>query len=340
MRNPLLGLAVACVMAIPLAAVAQDQQASATMPFVRIASGVTGHIHPAACVTKSGAVLVIFSQSDMKDLRVSRSTDGGRSWTPPEAFAPTEKLSIYPGSLTTLADGRVVHAWNTWYPDAEAKGGKSRFAQYSISSDEGLTWSEPVSLAKPATPEPHSVLRHPILELGRNEWLFSLMDRTIVHDPATNSSRPFGDGRNHGLVPIVRTAKGTLVSGAGLRSMDEGKTWQPVAPFPKIGADGWRYDLMSIDNGWLVASEVIGPGVGGDRWRFVVSRDDGLSWDFDGAQDFYNPGRPIGGRACPKTVQLDQETLGTIFYDVDADQSGGPGVFFLRTPLSQLKAAP
>jgi len=340
MRSTLYSIAICCAIGLPWAAVAQEQSGSTTLPFVRIASGVSGHIHPAACVTKSGTVLVIFSQSDMKDLRVCRSTDGGRTWAAPESFVLTETLSIYPGSLTTLADGRVVHAWNTWYPDAGAKGGKSRFVQYAISSDEGLTWAAPVSLAKPSMPEPHSVLRHPILEINREEWLFPLMDRTVVHNPANNTSHAFGDGRNHGLVPIIRTAQGTLVSGAGLRSTDHGRTWQSVTPFPKIGADGWRYDMMSVDNGWLVASEVIGPGVGGDRWRFVVSRDDGLSWDFEGARDFYNPGRPIGGRACPKTVQLDKETLGTIFYDVDASQASGPGVFFLRTPLSQLKAAP
>lgn len=326
---------VAVLLLVPSMIVAAAAKSSGD-PFVRIASGVSGHIHPAACVTKRGTVLVIFGQSDMKDLRLARSTDGGRTWSQPVPFGPSEKLSIYPGSLTTLADGRVVHVWNTWYPEPDAKGGKSRFAQFSVSADDGLTWSEPKSLAKPATPEPHSVARHAIVELAPNGWLFSLMDRTIVYDPQTEASRSFGDGRNHGLVPIVRTPKGTLISGAGLRSTDAGQTWQTISPFPKISADGWRYDMMVVDNGWLVASEVLGPGVGGDLWRFVVSRDDGLSWDFDGAIEFYNPGRPIGGRACPKTVQLDKATLGTVFYDVDANQTGGPGVFFLRTPLAKL----
>jgi hypothetical protein len=85
-----------------------------------------------------------------------------------------------------------------------------------------------------------------------------------------------------------------------------------------------------------VASEVLGKGVGGDSWRFVVSRDDGLTWDSDGAYEFYRPGRPIGGRACPKTVQLDAQILGTVFYDVDEKQPGGAGVFFLHTRLARL----
>ena len=90
--------------------------------YVRLASGVSGHIHPAACVTQKGTVLVVFSQSDMKDLRLSRSTDGGKTWSQPVPFSPTENLSIYPGSLTTLGDGRIIHIWNTWYADANAKG--------------------------------------------------------------------------------------------------------------------------------------------------------------------------------------------------------------------------
>ena len=328
----------ACYLILVLASFLRDQtlRADEPQPFVRIASGVSGHIHPAACVTKKGTVLVTFGQQEYIDLRIARSEDGGKTWSEPAKFGPTQKVSIYPGSLTTLADGRVLHAWNVWYPDKSASGGKSRFVQFSLSEDDGQTWSEPRNLARPATPEPHSVIRHSIVEIKPDQWLFSLMDRTILYDTKAEEERPFGDGRKHGLVPIVRTVKGTLISGAGLRSPDEGKSWETISPFPKIGADGWRYDLMAVDNGWLVASEVIGPGVGGNKWRFVVSRDDGKTWDFDSARDFYNPGRPIGGRACPKTVQLDNETLGTVFYDVDEKQPGGSGVFFLRTPLTKL----
>src|SRR5688500_3454608 len=81
---------------------------------VRLASGVSGHIPPAGCVTPKGTVVVIFGQSDMQDLRVARSTDGGRSWTEPVPFGPSIEQQIYPGSLTALADGRVVHFWNRW----------------------------------------------------------------------------------------------------------------------------------------------------------------------------------------------------------------------------------
>ncbi len=333
-----LTVAIAGTLAASVAALAQESSKpaasqSASNAAVRIASGVSGHIHPAACVSKKGTVVVVFGQSDMKDLRVTRSTDGGRTFSEPTPFAPSAKLSIYPGSLTTLADGRIVHVWNTWYVDE--KGKKSRYAQYAVSDDDGVTWGDTKSL--PTNPDAESVLRHPIVELSPDAWLFPLMDRTLVYNPRTEAVVPFGDGASHGLVPIVRTVKGTFVSGNGGRSTDVGKTWEKIAPFPAIGQNGWRFDLTTLDNGWLIASEVLGPGFGGEKWRFVLSRDDGRSWDFEHPVEFYNPGRAIGGRACPKTVQLDKETLGTVYYDIDASQPGGPGVFFLRTQLRDLE---
>ena len=120
--------------------------------------------------------------------------------------------------------------------------------------------------------------------------------------------------------------------------------WRPDVAKGRAVSEHQRERLAIRSDGgqqrlWLVTAEVIGPGVGDDKWRFVVSRDDGQSWDFDHTVEFYNPGRPIGGRACPKTVQLNNDTLGTVFYDVDPNQPGGSGIFFLRTPIAKLAPA-
>ena len=301
---------------------------------VRIASGVSGHIHPALCVTKKGTVVAIFSQSDYKDLKIARSTDGGKTWSKPAPYPHTEKTSFYPGSLTTLSDGRILHAWNVWYPQGEKK--KSRYVAYSLSRDDGLTWDEPKSL--PKNPDKESVVRHPIIELSPKLRLFALMDKTVVYDSASEELALFSDGKNHGLVPIVLTTKGTFICGTGLRSTDGGKTWAKVDPFPKIAEQGWRHEMLALSNGWVLASDIAGPGIGGETISFIVSRDDGASWDVKNPIVYYDPGRPIGGRACPKTVEVDAETLGTIFYDTEAKQEGGSGVFFLRTPIARLDA--
>lgn len=308
--------------------------AGETSPPVRIGSGVSGHIHPAVCLTKKGTILVSYCQTEARNHFLARSADGGRTWTKPELFPPTAKLSIYPGSLTSLADGRIVHTWNTWYTDD--KKVKSRFVQYAISTDDGKTWSEPKSL--PKNPAAHSVIRHPIVELGPRAWLMPLMDQTIVYDPETEKVTPFADGHKHGLVPIVKTIQGTFVSGAGERSTDAGKSWEKLGAFPKIAAQGWRHEMIALSNGWLLASDIDGEGIGGGtRLRFVASKDDGKTWDFKNGVEYYNPGRMIGGRACPRTIEIDSKTLGTVFYDIDASQPGGAGIFFVRIPLSQFK---
>lgn len=297
---------------------------------VRIANPVNGHIHPAVCLSPRGTLVVTYGHINHRDLRITRSTDGGQAWTPPIPFAPTVAKTYYPGSLTTLSDGRLLHAWNRW--SGETNEQEPRSVLYSLSDDDGVSWSEPKAL--PRNQEATSVIRHPFVELSPQQWLISLSDKTLVYDAVTESSRPFGDGRAHGLVPIVRTPGGTFISGSGLRSTDEGKTWTAIEGFPNLKEQGWRHELVCLANGWLLASEIPGPGFGGERLRYVISRDDGLTWT--DTFEYYNPGRPIGGRACPRTVQLDAENLGVVFYDIDPQQEGGPGLFFLRIPLAKL----
>lgn len=302
---------------------------------VRLDTGVSGHIHPALCITKKGTLVAVYCKSEYKPCLITRSTDGGKTWSKPALFPHLDKTDIYPGSLTTLADGRLLHCWNVWFAPAEKL--KSRYVAYSISNDDGVTWSEPKSLNKNKDPKVESVIRHPIVELSPTAWLMPLMDRTILYNPEKGEETSFGDDRNHGLTPIVRTAKGTLVSGQGLRSTDSGKSWQEIKPFPDVSSQGWRQQMIALKNGWLLASQIIGPGVGGEEIEFVVSRDDGKSWDLDHPVEFYNPGRAIGGRACPRTVEIDDKTLGTIFYDTDANRPAGSGVFFRTMPISRLE---
>jgi hypothetical protein len=329
MRTKLLGL-----LALPLFASGLPAQLAEMPPPVRIDSGVSGHIHPALCITRKGTLVAIYCKSEYKPHLITRSSDTGKTWTMPALFGPTDKTQVYPGSLTTLADGRLVHAWNVWFEVAPQV--RSRHVAFSISSDDGVTWSEPKNLNKNKDPKIESVIRHPFVELSPKSWLLPLMDRTVLYNPETGEETPLGDGRHHGLVPIVRTVKGTLITGKGLRSTDGGKSWQEIKPFPDVATQGWRHEMIALQNGWLLASQIVGPGFGGDKINFLVSRTDGQTWDLKNPIEFYNPDRAIGGRACPRTVAIDAKTLGTIFYDIDAKQKGGPGVFFRTMPIDRL----
>src|SRR5688500_13271008 len=97
-------------LSIPTAAFAQPL---AYQP-VRIADPVDGHIHPAACISQKGTIVVTYGRVNHRDLRITRSTDGGQTWSEPAPFGPTVGKTYYPGSLTTLSDGRLLHAWNRW----------------------------------------------------------------------------------------------------------------------------------------------------------------------------------------------------------------------------------
>jgi len=297
---------------------------------VRIAKPIGGHIHPSACVSQKGAIIVSYGHINHRDLRITRSTDGGRTWTTSEPFEHTVDKSYYPGSLTALSDGRLLHMWNRW--DTPTTEKEPRSVLYSLSSDDGVTWSVPEPL--PRDPKVRSIIRHPITELGSNRWLISLSDRTFIFDPTSKVAKPFGDDRVHGLIPIVQTPAGTYISGVGLRSTDEGKTWAEIKGFPNLAEQGWRHEMVCLESGWLLASEILGPGTGGERIRYRISRDDGLTWK--NTYGYHNPGRPIGGRACPRTVQLDDNTIGVVFYDISKNQEGGPGLFFLRIALADL----
>ena len=111
-----------------------------------------------------------------------------------------------------------------------------------------------------------------------------------------------------------------------------------VAGLGALGIGRNDHVVAVLPNGWLLASEVVGPGVGGDLFRYVVSHDDGQTWKHQ--VEFLKPGRPIGGRACPRALLVDPQTVGIVYYDVDAKQPGGPGVFFLRLPLAKFAPLP
>jgi hypothetical protein len=50
---------------------------------VRLDSGVSGHIHPALCVTSKGTLIAVYCHAEYKPHRITRSTDGGKTWSKP-----------------------------------------------------------------------------------------------------------------------------------------------------------------------------------------------------------------------------------------------------------------
>lgn len=328
------------------------EKATPSVP-IRVGSVKGGHVHPALCRAANGDLLAVYNEDGGggKELLLSRSTDGGVTWSRSRPIPVIKDCSIYPGSLTTLRSGEIVLHWSCYRIDGKRRW---RVPQFCTSRDHGVTWS-PITEIPLEDYTNYTCLRHPILELDSNYWVCPFYDRTVIYDRTSNSVNPFGDGRNHGMVPLVRTATGTLISGApqseapvpvgkpgqmvyGLRSTDQGQSWQAMHNLPYFGVAG--YDLNVLKSGDVVLTSIL-YGVGrDDEWAYelTLSHDEGKSWDTANSVIIYNPGRPIKGRGWPRTVQIDDQTLGTLFYDLDPRQPDGPGVFFVRTPLSALQS--
>ena len=322
----------------------------------RIANVVSGHIHPALTLTRGGHLLAAFVTSGQggKELLLCRSTDGGRSWTAPVAITGPADDNIYTGSLTTLRDGSILANWSCYKPETRPgqKFDKYREARYSLSRDEGRTWT-PARSYPIANLTLYTCLRNPIVELESGRWLLTFFDRTVAFDPARNTLHPWGDGRNHGMVPIIRTPRGTFISGTndedspvlgskakkpvdGLRSTDGGKTWQALHVLPRLGVAGHDFIVLRDGSLLLTTPEYRES----DGWetgiRMIRSTDDGQTWPEKTSRTIYSAGRRIIGRGWPRTVQINETTLGTVFFDLEKSLPGGPGLFFIRTPLAAL----
>lgn len=256
-----------------------DQESSEP---VRVTDGLLGgHVHPCICVAPaSGDVVVVYNRGpgDAHELLICRSVDKGLSWTKP-AILPSSvnrcSQGVYPGALTVLKSGEIVLHWYRYGPTAEQRWQYG--PEFCISVDDGHTFGSPQLIHTPARQDGHTQPegRFPFLELDDETWVLPLYDRTVVYDRRTGDLATWGDGRNHGMVPLVRTSTGALISGApqahapspvgrpdpssamanGLRSTDDGQTWQPLHQLGYFGVCG--YDLTVLCNGWIVHTAVI-----------------------------------------------------------------------------------
>lgn len=310
----------------PLSAFAADPSAEATPEVMRIADGSAGgHVHPAICVGRSGAILIAHFAENEGKILLLRSSDGGQTWTDLGEVPGLEGRHPYPGDLTTLADGRIVLTWNPWVDPSDYKKGRRPY--FAVTADEGQTWTAAEKLPIDDTDEAY--IRHAIWERSPAEWVFPMGLGTMSFNLTTKELSPFGEPT---LCPgpLVQTTAGTLLHGIGQRSTDGGQTWAKVDGFP--GVSSYRCDLLALDNGWVVGA------IADDdmTFRLVTSLDDGQTWQLDRNWVIYNPGRYIG-RACPQLAQLDKDHLGVVFWDANRDQPGGVGVYFARLSLDELR---
>jgi hypothetical protein len=338
MKSALLAACLLTLAASTHALVAEDQ------PVVIAASPKAGgHVHPSVCRTKDGTLVVVFKGPNV--MMRSRSTDGGATWEKGEAIATTArrpdaireapKFEIYPGTADTLPDDRVLVTWNYIADDKAKDKYYERALLYTISADQGRTWSEQ-RLIGPVDGHHLGAVRHNVLPMADGRWLLPLrVGPPRLFDPAANQLTVFPlarpGGKQHAFQQICRTTKGSLLAMGPefLRSTDDGKTWDAVAGFPAApegdNAEG-RYLTALSDGGVLVTW---GVGTANKGLRFNASRDDGKTWN-TGRTVTLLPVTNIAARYySARTVLLDDKHVGVVYLS-------GSTVYFLKVSLNRL----
>ena len=312
-------------------------------PVLIVPNPKSGHVHPSICRTKDGTLVVVYKGANV--LMRTRSTDGGQTWEKPEAIATSARrpdvirevkiFEVYPGTADTLPDDRIVVTWNYIADDKKTDGYYERALLYSISADQGHTWSEQ-ALIGPVEGKHLGAVRHNVLPWEGGRWLLPLRGSPPrLFDPQTGETTVFplagADGKQHAFQQIVRTEKGTLLAMGPvlLRSTDEGRTWTKVDGFravPDIDTAEGRYLTVLSSGGVLVT---FGVGTANKGLSYNYSADDGVTWNNDRTVVLL-PETSVAARYySARTIELDEQHVGTVFMN-------GQGVHFLRVSLDRL----
>jgi len=163
---------------IPGACLRADEQ-----PVSILAARIGGHIHPSICRTQNGTLVVVYKGENV--LMCARSSDDGASWSNPEPIATSakrpeairevRKFEVYPGTVDSLPDDRILVTWNYIADDKPNDGYYERALLYTISTDQGRTWSDQ-QLIGPVDGKHLGAVRHNVLSWSNGRWLRSAMD--------------------------------------------------------------------------------------------------------------------------------------------------------------------
>jgi hypothetical protein len=310
--------------------------------------------------TADGELLVVFSGD--RDAHVCpfgktqlvRSTDGGKTWTPPETINDTP-LDDRDAGICVTRRGTILVTWFTSLAFEQRRG--KRWAEESAkitdeqrarwlgnwarrSTDGGTTWGEYIDTLVSA---PHGCVRPRdgrLLYLGINKRVGSAKSPNSPAGQRVAAAESRDDGKSWrliGFVPIpegvspggfhephvVETADGTLVGmirhhgTPGDRvlwqteSADGGKTWTETRP-TKIW--GLPPHLIRLRDGRLLLTY-------GHRrkpfgQRACLSRDGGKTWDYE-HEIIIRDDAPSGDLGYPASIQMDGDTILTIYYQID-----------------------
>ncbi|HRJ74169.1 MAG TPA: sialidase family protein [Terrimicrobiaceae bacterium] len=304
---------------------------------------------------------------------VVRSSDGGKTWSPP-AIAADTPLDDRDAGLLTLPNGNImltfitslafddpkVERYKPYRDDAAAisvdEKKKWPGSWNRISKDHGKTWG-PIHKSPANTPHGPTPLKDGRVLYVRPQ-VFESADQgktwtqlaEILRDPATWKSRyaflseqhaaEAADGR---IVALSRYAnkKGQPadIELRQIASTDGGKTWTPPR---KTGMMGYPAHVLRLENGWLLAvySRRIPP----MGQRACLSKDNGQTWLVEEEMVLSNAApQDAGDLGYPSSAQLPDGSIWTVFYQVDEPHGKFPvlmGVHWRLNALTPTAALP
>lgn len=313
-------------------------------PVSILAARIGGHIHPSICRTQDGTLVVVYKGSNV--LMCSRSTDDGTTWSTPEAITTSakrpdvirevKKFEVYPGTADTLPDDRVLVTWNYIADDKATDGYYERALLYTISSDQGRTWTDQ-KLIGPVDGKHLGAVRHNVLPWADGRWLLPLRvgpPRLFHEETGKLAVFPLvgPDGKQHEFQQISRTSRGSLVAMGPvlLHSTNDGGSWTSIPGFPAIpdkrdNAEG-RF-LTTLTDGRVLVTWGVGNANKGLRYN--LSTDDGRTWDSDRTVTLLPETNITARYYSARTIQVDDEHVGSVFMNRD-------GVHFLKVSLQRL----
>ena len=183
----------AVLFSIGIVLVYHDHAGASEKPVSILAERISGHIHPSICRTRNGTLIVVFKGAN--SLVCARSMDDGNTWSKTEPIAASAKrpdiirkvtkFEVYPGTADTLPEDRILVTWNYIADDKAKDGYYERALLYTISSDQGRTWSDQ-QLIGPLDGKHLGAVRHNVLPVDRRKLAVTIARRSATSIRSTD----------------------------------------------------------------------------------------------------------------------------------------------------------